>query len=83
MSTIYTMQLKFIIGYLHTTIKNKFSHTNESEHFIHMTSTFQNVILNKKFKQKPFAVFQITQINHTVLSHNISIRPIHMTYATS
>lgn len=52
MSTIFTTQLKFVIGYIHTTTQKRVSQTNKSEHFIHLTSTFQNIILNKKNQTK-------------------------------
>ena len=53
MSTIFMMQLKFVIGYIHTTTQKRVLQTNKSEHFIHLTSTFQkNVLWIKVFRQK-------------------------------
>jgi len=51
MSTIFTMQLKFVIGYIYTTTQKSLSQTNKSEHFIHLTS-FQNVFMNKNIQTK-------------------------------
>lgn len=52
MSTIFTMQLKFVIGHIHTTTQNRVSQTTKSEHYIHLTSSFLNIILNKTIQTK-------------------------------